>query len=69
MAGAALMLSGVVMNGAKQVAGAFVTASTRTVTGAARGAARGVGGIVKSAGTSVAGMFKPDEEEAEAAEP
>ncbi len=69
MAGAALMLSGVVMNGAKQVVGAFVTASTRTVTGAARGAARGVSGIVKSAGTSVAGMFKPDEEEAEAAEP
>ena len=66
-AGAALMLGGVVMGGAKRVVAAFAAASTRSVTGAAKGAARRVGGMVKSAGTSVAGMFKRgnDEEEGE----
>ena len=68
-AGAALMLSGIVIDGAKQVAGAFATASTRSVTGAARGAARGVGGMVKSAGTSVAGLFRPDDDEEDTVEP
>ena len=50
-AGAALMLGVVVANGAKRVAGAFVGASTRSVTGAAKSAARGVtDGITVSEG-------------------
>lgn len=69
MAGAALMLGGVVIGGAKRVAGAFVAASTRSITGAAKGAARGVGGMVKGAGTSVADLFRRDDDEEEAAEP
>ena len=66
---AALMLGSVVVGGAKQVAGAFVTASTRGITGAAREAARGVGGMMKSAGDSVAGLFRPDGEGDDAARP
>ena len=69
MAGAAVMLGGVVVGGAKQVAGAFVTASTRSIAGAAKGAARGVGGMVKSAGTSVTGLFRPGDDEENAEEP
>lgn len=65
MAGAARMLGAVVVDGAKQVAGAFVVASKRSVTGAAKEAARGVGGMVKSAGTSVTGLFRPGDDEDE----
>ena len=75
-AGAALMLGGVVANGAKRVAGAFVGASTRSVataarsvTDAAKSTARGVGGVVKSAGTSAAGLFKRGDDEEEAVDP
>ena len=68
-AGAALMLGGVVTNGAKRVAGAFVAASTRSVTGAAKGAARGIGGMAKSAKTSVAGLFRPGDDEKAEVEP
>ena len=68
-AGAARMLGGVVANGAKRVAGAFVGASTRSVTGAAKSAARGVGGMVKSAGTMVARPFKRGDDEEEAVDP
>ena len=56
-------------NGAKRVAGAFVGASTRSVTGAAKSAARGVGGMVKSAGTMVARPFKRGDDEEEAVDP
>lgn len=69
MAGAAFMLGGVVVDSAKQVAGAFFTASTRSIGGATKGAVRGVGGMVKSAGTSVTGLFRPDEEVENAEEP
>ena len=62
-AGAALMLGGVVISGEKQVAGAFAAASTRSVTGAAKGAAHGIGRTVKSAGTSVARLFRRGDEE------
>ena len=75
-AGAALMLGGVVANGAKRVAGAFVGASTRSVataarsvTDAAKSTARDVGGMVKSAGTMVARPFKRGDDEEEAVDP
>ena len=68
-AGAALMLGGVVTDGARQVGAAFVTASARSVADAAKGAARGVGGMAKSAKTSVAGLFRRGDGEEEAAEP
>lgn len=68
-AGAALMLGGVVTDGARQVAAAFVTASARSVADAAKGAARGVGGMAKSAKTSVAGLFRQGDGGEEAAEP
>lgn len=68
-AGAALMLSGVVASGAKRVAGAFLGASTRSVTGAAKSTARGVGRVVKGAGTSAAGLFTRGDDEEEAVEP
>lgn len=69
MADAALMLRGVVVDGAKQVAGAFFTASTRSIGGAAKGAVRGVEGMVESAGTSVTGLFRPDNEVENAKQP
>ena len=63
------MLGGVVTDGAKRVAGAFVTASARSVADAAKGAARGVGGMAKSAKTSVVELFRQGDGEEEAAEP
>lgn len=65
---AAFMLGTVVVDGTKQVAGAFLTASKRSIAGAAKGAARGMGGMVKSAGDSVAGLFRPDGDGDEAAQ-
>ena len=57
-AGAAVMLGGVVVNGAKRVAGAFVGASTRSVTGAAKSTAQSVTGAAKSTARGVTGAAK-----------
>ena len=57
-AGAALMLGGVVANGAKRVAVAFLGASTRSVTGAAKSAALGVTSAAKSTARSVTDATK-----------